>query len=190
MPKFLSARPPRQDDLDVFTDLTPELLRTLIPGDFCLLPIPHPGGGTIPGACQCILMLHEKGLFVFLYQQQYGLIHGDAWKSTWTSTNILGEQSFFSSPYLRNKTNLEILANILKLPADQFHSVLVFNSECDVRKAPKENNLHVLHIEQLEPHFAQLLPTLPPLYSHTQLEALRDIFLVVITQGRAAKKPQ
>lgn len=189
MAKFLSARASKQDDLEVFIDLTPKLLRTLIPGDFCLLPIPHPGGGSIPGACQCILMLHEKGIFVFLYQQQYGLIHGDAWKSTWTSTNMMGEQTYFSSPYLRNKTNLEVLANILKLPPDQFHSVLVFNSECDVRRVPREEKLHILHIEQLEAYFARLLPTLPALYSHTQLEALRDIFLVVITQGRVAKKP-
>lgn len=189
MPKFLTSRATLEADPEILPELTPKLLRTLVSGDFCLLPIPNPAEGTIPGASECILMLHEKGIFVFLYQQQFGLISGTEHENTWTSTNILGENTFFSSPHLRNKTNIRILADILKLPENQFHSVLVFNSECDVRRAPKTSTLHVLHIEQLEEYFAKLLPRLPLQYTHTQLEALRDIFLCIITNGKTIQQP-
>ena len=188
MAKFLAARPRRDADPDEFSELSAGILRTLIPGDYCVLPIPGPEGGSVPGASQCILMLHEKGIFVFLYIRQFGLIHGDIWKNTWTSTNIMGEQTFFASPYMRNRENIRVLSQILKLPEDRFHSCIVFNTECDIRKAPKSSLLSVIHIEQLENHFDRLLPTLPLQYTHTQLEALRDIFLCVTTNGRAIQQ--
>lgn len=191
MAKFLTTRsgqtPKDPDEIKAFSA---ETIRTLIPGNYCLLSIPGPQGGHIPGASQCILMLHEKGIFVFLYQQQFGTIHGDIWKKTWTSTDIMGERTYFSSPYLRNNENIRILAQILKLPEDRFHSCIVFSPECDIRKAPKSSLLSVLHIDQMESHFDKLLPKLPVLYTHTQIEALRDIFFCVTTQGRITQAPQ
>lgn len=179
MARFIEGRqtttPLVDDDL---LELTPATLRSMIPGDFFLIPNPISQGRVLSELTNCILMLHEKGLFVFDKQIQFGQIYGDAFSKFWESVNIFGDKVKFPSPYIGNQRNIRFYSSILKLPEDRFHSMIVFNTECDVRKAPKGKNLTVLHIEQLEEHFAKLLPTLPVQYTHAQLEALHDIFLL------------
>lgn len=177
MARFIEGRHTTNTMVDYdLLELTPATLRSMIPGDFFLIPNPLPEGRVLPELTNCILMLHEKGLFVFDKQIQFGQIYGDAFEQFWESVNIFGDKVKFPSPYLENQNNIRFYSSVLKLPENAFHSVIVFNSECDVRKAPKGKNLTVLHIEQLENHFAKLLPTLPVHYTHTQLEALYDIF--------------
>lgn len=179
MAKFIKGRHTAKTVVDdELLELTPATLRSMLPGDFFQISNPLPDGRVLSELTDCILVLHEKGLFVFCKQIQFGQIYGDTFGKFWRSVNIFGDEVKFPSPYLGNQNNIRFYSSVLKLPENAFHSVLVFNSECDVRQAPKGNTLTVLHIEQLEDYFAKLLPTLPVQYTHTQLEALHDIFLL------------
>ena len=78
---------------------------------------------------------------------------------------------------------LDLLASLLKLPRDAFYSCVLFDNECELRRIPGNTQVRsILWVDQLENHFASLLPTLEPRYSHTQLEALHDIFMLVSSE--------
>ena len=128
----------------------------------------------------CFLLLHEKSIFVLQQCHQNGIIHGDAADEQWMCYNYLGDGTPFENPVRKNGKNISILASVLKLSEDQFHNCVLFDNECELRRIPVNAEYHsVIWADQLESHFASLLPKLPVRYSHTQLEALHDIFVLV-----------
>lgn len=185
MAKFLQSRAGQTpaapvDDPNV---LTLSGLRSLIAGNFHLLHLQPKPGTPLDGISDCFLLLHEKSLFVLLQCHQSGIIHGEAMADTWTCFNYLGDGTPFENPLAQNRRNIARFAALLKLPEDSFHSVILFDNECELRRIP-ENTLRrsIIWADQVEQHFAALLPKLPALYSHTQLDALHDIFLLVSSE--------
>ena len=182
MAKFLQSRAGTgvAADFQDPNELTISGLRSLIAGDFFLLQLNPKDSTPLQDIYPCFLLLHEKGLFVFLQCHQSGIIHGDAQMDTWDCFNYLGDCKPFENPLNQNRTNIGVLASLLKLPEANFHSCILFDNECELRRIPANSpSRGVLWADQVEPYFAQLLPQLPVQYSHTQLEALHDIFLLV-----------
>lgn len=169
MAKFLHSRVGTipADEILEQNVLSLPLLRSLIAGDFYL--------GMLG---DCFVLLHEKGLFVLKQCHQNGIIQASA--GTWTDTNYLGDSTAFPDPLGQNRENIEKLSRMLKLPPQDFHSCILFDTQCELRRVPENTaSVSILYIDQLEAHFSRLLPTLPVRYTHTQLEALNDIFLLV-----------
>lgn len=151
--------------------LTMASLRSLIPGDFHLEYLG-----------QDFLLLHEKGIFILKQCHKNGIIYGRADGQLWTEMNYLGDESLFSNPILDNETNILKLMGILKLPKEDFHSCIVFDAQSELRQVPAQGmHFTVMRADQLEHFFAQF-PQRPVRYTHTQLTALNDIFLVVSGQ--------
>lgn len=186
MAKFLQSRAGQTPatELEDANKLTLSGLRSLIAGNFHLLHL-HPKPATpLEGISECFLLLHEKALFVLLQCHQNGIIHGEAAADTWTCFNYLGDGASFENPLVQNRRNIARFSALLKLPESSFHSCILFDNECELRRIPANTeNRSILWVDQVEQHFASLLPTLPPRYSHTQLEALHDIFLLVSNEG-------
>lgn len=148
-------------------------LRSLIAGDFHLEILDD-----------CFVLFHEKGSFVLKQCHQNGIIQADVAAEVWTDTNYLGESTDFINPLLEIGETIAKLSKILKLPEEEFHSCILFDIQCELRRVPENAAaFSILRIDQLEAHFAQLLPTLPVRYTHTQLTALDDIFLLVSAAG-------
>lgn len=182
MAKFLQSRAGQTpvSDLDSANLLTLPGLRSLIAGNFHLLQLQSAPNTPLEGIYDCFLLLHEKGLFVLLQCHQSGIIHGDVLDETWTCFNYLGDGAPFANPLGQNRRNIARIAALLKLPEASFHSCILFDNECELRRIPLNTaSRSIIWVDQVEPHFAKLLPTLPPLYSNTQLEALHDIFQLV-----------
>ena len=186
MAKFLQSRAgqnPAVDPEDA-NQLTLSGLRSLIAGNFQLLQLQSRPGTPLEGIHDCFLLLHEKGLFVLLQCHQNGIIHGDAIAENWTCFNYLGDGTPFENPLAQNRRNIARFAALLKLPEESFHSCILFDNECELRRIPQSTeHRSITWVDQVEPHFAKLLPTLSALYSHTQLDALRDIFLLVSNEN-------
>ena len=182
MAKFLQSRA-GQSAASGFQDsnqLTISGLRSLIAGHFHLMHLCPQPGTPLQGLQECYLLLHEKDIFVLLQCHRSGIIHGDAAAEQWTCFNYLGDGVLFENPLMQNRSNIALLARLLKLPESSFHSCILFDNECELRRIPANTERSsILWADQVEPFFAQLLPQLTGRYSHTQLEALRDIFLLV-----------
>jgi hypothetical protein len=186
MSKFLQSRAGQtpSTELEDANQLTLSGLRTLIAGNFHLLQLQSRPGTPLEDISDCFLLLHEKALFVLLQCHQNGIIHGEAIAENWTSFNYLGDGTTFENPLAQNRRNIARFAALLKLPEESFHSCILFDNECELRRIPPNTERRsILWVDQVEPHFAQLLPTLPARYSHTQLEALRDIFVLVSNES-------
>lgn len=146
-------------------------LRSLIAGDFYL---------DFWG--RDYFLLHEKGIFVLKQCHQNGVIHGKKNAAVWTDMNYLGEGTSFDNPLLLNQKTIEKLSAMLKLPVKDFHSCILFDTQCELRQVPGHTReFSILRVDQLEEFFARF-PQLPVRYTHTQLEALKDIFLLVSGQ--------
>lgn len=175
MAKFLHSRAgttPADEILDQNT-LTVAQLRSLIAGDFC-----------IEFLADDFLLLHEKGIFVLRQCHRNDIISGEEGAAQWTDMNYLGEATPFANPLLENARNIEKLTRILKLPPQDFHSCLLFDVQCELRRVPRNTEkFSILRIDQLEDFFADFFPKCPVRYTHTQLEALKDIFLLVSVRG-------
>lgn len=144
-------------------------LRSLIAGDFYLEQWD-----------QRFLLLHEKGLFVLMQCHQTGMIQGQEGAPLWTDLNYLGHGKAFANPLMENENAIEKLSQRLKLQKEEFHSCILFDVQCELRQVPPEHPaFSIMRVDQLEDFFAQLLPKLPVRYTHGQLTALNDIFLLV-----------
>ena len=186
MGKFLQSRAGQTpaSELEDGNYLTVSGLRSLIAGNFHLFQLKPRPGTPLEAISECFLMIHEKGIFVLLQCHRSGIIHGDAPAEQWTCFNYLGDGTEFENPLLANKRNIATLSAMLKLPMECFHSCILFDNECELRRIPANNpQRSIIWEDQVEPHFARLLPQLPGSYSHTQLDALRDIFLLVSGEG-------
>lgn len=182
MAKFLQSRAGQTPaaELPDPNQLTTAGLRSLIAGHFHLMELLPQPGTPLEGISRCFLLLHEKGLFVLLQCHRNGIIHGEADADNWICFNYLGDGTPFENPLIRNRHNISIFASLLKLPESSFHSCILFDNECELRRIPANTESRsILWVDQVEQHFASLLPKRTALYSHTQLEALHDIFVLV-----------
>ena len=182
MAKFLQSKVEKglATELHDSNLLTVAGIRSLIPGNFFITQVLPKENTPLANASECFLVFHEKALFVLLQCHQNGIIHGDEHESHWTCFNYLGDGKTFDNPLRQNQKNIDLLAYLLKLPQEAFHSCILFDNECELRRIPgNADRKSILWVDQLEEHFAALLPRLEPRYTHTQLEALHDIFMLV-----------
>lgn len=182
MAKFLQSRAEKGLAAESYDSnlLTAAGLRSLIPGNFYIMEIQPRDNSPLEGVSKCFLLLHEKALFVLMQCHQSGIVHGDEKEEFWTCFNYLGDGKPFENPLFQNQNNITLLASLLKLPQQDFHNCILFDNECELRRIPSNTDKRsILWADQVEQYFAALLPKLPVLYSHTQLEALHDIFVLV-----------
>ena len=182
MSKFLQSKVEKgiATQMEDSNRLTLAGLRSLIPGNFYLMEIQPSQTGPLSGIRHCFLLLHEKSLFVLYQCHQSGIIHGEAAEQAWTCFNYLGDSKPFDNPILQNGENIQLLSALLKLPPEEFHNCILFDNECELRKIPANTQEYsVIWADQVENHFAALLPTRSVCYTPTQLEALNDIFALV-----------
>lgn len=170
MSEFLVSeiQPSQADEILAQNVLTMAYLRSLIPGDFHLEYLRED-----------YLLLHEKGIFVIKQCHKNGMIYGQKDDQLWSELNYLGDEQLFSNPLMDNDSNIKKLMGILKLPKSDFHSCILFDAQCELRNVPgNTEQFSIMRADQLERFFAEL-PQRPVRYTHTQLEALNDIFLLV-----------
>ncbi len=182
MAKFLQSRAGQNSDLQMPDSnyLTVAGLRSLIAGNFYLLKLEPKPGTPLEQILPSFLLLHEKGIFVMLQCHQSGIIHGETNAEQWMCYNYLGDAKPFENPLQQNQQNIMRLSALLKLPDTRFHNLILFDNECELRRIPAPSaGQSIIWADQVEQHFAALLPTLPVQYNHTQLEALHDIFVLV-----------
>ena len=180
MAKFLEGNVRKTAPSAPEEGLTPAVLRSLIPGDFHIMEVRPGQSARLEGMKPCFVLFHEKGIFVISRCKQEGIIHGELGEESWTSFNYLGDGTPFPNPAAQSRANIAALSRLLKLPEDAFHACILFPPLSELRKVPEHSPwLDSLLEDELEDCFSRMLPGLQPCYTHTQLDALRDIFLLV-----------
>lgn len=87
-----------------------------------------------------LLMIHEKGIFVFESKNYSGWIFGSADQLNWTQSLQNGDKNKFYNPIRQNRTHIKALAAFLEKPVSEFVSYIVFSERCTLKIVPADTS--------------------------------------------------
>ena len=87
-----------------------------------------------------LLMIHEKGIFVFESKNYSGWIFGSADQLNWTQSLQNGDKNKLYNPIRQNRTHIKALAAFLEKPVSEFVSYIVFSERCTLKKVPADTS--------------------------------------------------
>ena len=135
-----------------------------------------------------LVMVHEKGVFVFESKNYSGWIFGTAQQQYWTQSLSNGEKNRFYNPILQNATHIAALAEYLKIPRKEFFSYIVFSERCSLKKTPPNtDSVAVLNRDALSAHLDGVLSILPPIYNQAVVQSIANILYPLTVQDKEAK---
>lgn len=91
-----------------------------------------------------VVMLHEKGVFVFESKNYSGWIFGSADQRNWTVTFNANSKERFYNPIKQNQSHIKALAKHLGLETDAFRSFIVFSERSSLKKVPPDTEEYVI----------------------------------------------
>lgn len=119
-----------------------------------------------------LIMIHEKGLFVFESKNYSGWIFGDADKQKWTQCLPNKQKHQFYNPIMQNRTHIKALSDFLGLPVGAFSSYIIFSERCELKKVPENSEAYtILKRNRMLRHLRAVLSERPSIYSHEQVDA-------------------
>ncbi len=169
-------------------DLTVELLRRYVPGYFkiirnLILPI----GDTATEID--ILMIHEKGIFVFESKNYGGWIFGSKDDHKWTQTFRNGKKYKFYNPIKQNKTHCDAICEITKVPKQYITSYVVFSERCSLKAVPEnEMQLTIIKRNRLINEVCKDLAVRNSVYSREAVDSYHKGFSYYLDNDELKKK--
>jgi superfamily II DNA helicase RecQ len=86
-----------------------------------------------------VLLIHEKGIFVFESKNYSGWIFGGLEKTQWTQCLPNKQKSRFYNPIMQNKTHIKALSQFLNVDETMFISYVIFSQRCELKDVPKSS---------------------------------------------------
>lgn len=122
-----------------------------------------------------LVMVHEKGIFVFESKRFSGWIFGSINQNEWTQRFISGEKNHFYNPIKQNITHIKALSRFLSVPENQMKSVIVFSGTCELKQIP-ENSGHfiICKLSNLSEELQKVLNGMPVRYSYEDIHNTID----------------
>lgn len=118
-----------------------------------------------------IILLHEKGIFVFESKNYSGSIFGKLKDLNWVQILSNNNKYAFYNPIKQNETHIFALAKFLKLPKKAFTSYVVFSQRCKLKEVPKSTDkIIILRINKMLKHLRKVLKERETIYTTEQLK--------------------
>lgn len=83
-----------------------------------------------------IIMIHQKGIYVFESKNYSGWIFGSAEQQKWTQMINRNSKYQFYNPILQNQTHITALSKYANVNKNFFKSYIVFSERCELKKVP------------------------------------------------------
>ena len=120
-----------------------------------------------------VLMVHEKGIFVFESKNYSGWIFGSTDQLNWTQSLQNGEKNRFYNPIRQNRTHIKALAEYLGKPSSEFTSYIVFSERCTLKKVPDDtDDIIIVRRPDMLKKLRAVLKTAPVKYTHEEIESI------------------
>ena len=121
-----------------------------------------------------LVMVHEKGVFVFESKNYGGWIYGSIEDLNWTQM-FPDRKSLFYNPVRQNQNHIKALSQYLQMPERCFYSYIVFSDRCLLRKVPDNtSSMIITQSVELDEHLKRMISALPPLYSAEEVRRIAD----------------
>lgn len=137
-----------------------------------------------------LLMIHEKGIFVFESKNYSGWIFGNAEQLNWTQSLRGGQKNQFYNPIRQNRTHIKALADYLDLPEEAFVSYIIFSERCTLKKVPMDTpDVVIVQRPDMLKRLRAMLKAAPIKYSENTIRSMAEK-LAVLTNKTDAEKRQ
>lgn len=137
-----------------------------------------------------LLMIHERGIFVFESKNYSGWIFGNADQLYWTQSLQNGDKHKFYNPIRQNRTHIRALAEYLEKPIAEFSSYIVFSERCTLKNVPEtSNNITIVRRPNMLKELRCTLKSSPIRYTLHDVQSM-DNKLRPLTNRDAAEKQQ
>lgn len=118
-----------------------------------------------------LLMIHEKGIFVFESKNYSGWIFGSADQLNWTQSLQNGDKNKFYNPIRQNRTHIKALAAFLEKPVSEFVSYIVFSERCTLKKVPADtSDVIIVRRHDMLKKLKATLKTTPTKYTFNDIQ--------------------
>lgn len=91
-----------------------------------------------------LIMIHEKGIYVFESKNYSGWIFGKNNQTYWTQCLINKEKKKIYNPIYQNRTHINALVNYTKLNPNKFKSYIVFSKRCELKNIPNNTEEYTI----------------------------------------------
>lgn len=136
-----------------------------------------------------LLMIHEKGIFVFESKNYSGWIFGDAEKLNWTQSLPNGKKYRFYNPIRQNSTHIKALAEYLGKPTEKFISYIIFSERCTLKKTPKSTaEVVILRRPDMLDDLRAKLRNSSVIYTHDEIQAIAERLKGLADKSREEKQ--
>ena len=120
-----------------------------------------------------LLIIHEKGIFVFESKNYGGWIFGNREQLNWTQCFQGGKKYHFYNPIRQNDTHIKALARFLNQPASAFVSYIIFSERCELKNVPPNTeDVVIVRRPEMLKDLRCRLNDLPVIYSFAEIEAM------------------
>lgn len=122
-----------------------------------------------------LMMIHEKGIFVFESKNYSGWIFGDAEQLNWVQSLPNGEKHKFYNPIRQNRAHITALSEYLGKSPSDFISYIIFSERCTLKSVPQStSDVVIVRRPNMLKTLRATLKNSPPIYSHTEIQAMAD----------------
>ena len=137
-----------------------------------------------------LLMIHEKGIFVFESKNYSGWIFGSSDQLNWTQSLQNGEKNKFYNPIRQNRTHIKALSEYLGKPMSEFTSYVIFSERCTLKKVPEDtDNIIIVRRPNMLKKLRATLKTAQSKYDHDEIQSMANR-LISLTNKDALEKQQ
>lgn len=121
-----------------------------------------------------VLLLHEKGIYVFESKNYSGWIFGHEADHNWTQTFPNGKKQPFYNPIKQNRGHIQALAHLIKRAPKAFMtSIIVFSERCELKKITVTSpNVLVVKRNHLKRQLQKKLKRAKPVLTNAQIDSL------------------
>ncbi len=135
-----------------------------------------------------LVMIHEKGIFVFESKNYSGWIFGSAEQLNWTQSLENGEKNKFYNPIKQNQTHIKALAEYLNMEETEFSSYIVFSERCTLKKVPADNKFVVIvKRPDMLKKLRSRLQLMTVKYSHQEIQSIASKLRLLTYKDDAEK---
>ena len=124
-----------------------------------------------------LVMIHEKGVFVFESKFYGGWIYGGIRQEYWTQKFPNGEEYLFYNPVRQNNTHIKALAKYLNFSPEYlkyFHSYIIFSDQCELKKVPKNDKIIIMKQSQLARRLSDELKSVKPIFTKQEAREIAE----------------
>ena len=169
-------------------DFIEQILYDTVPGEFEIFRNVYVPNGDTTSEID-LLMVHEKGIFVFESKNYSGWIFGSAEQVYWTKMFPGREKYSFYNPVRQNQTHIKALMRYLELPGNCFYSCIVFSDRCTLKKVPGNTYYTVItQSSQLPTVLKHLFSKSPISYSQEEIGAIAERLLPLVNVDSSVKE--